>query len=65
MVLSNAEFAKLANEGGASRSLKTSQPAEGPGVMVSKPSAENITPAPLTEAQVSAFKKKHAANATE
>lgn len=63
-MLSNAEFAKLANEGGASRNLKTSKPAEGPGVMVSKPSAENITPAPLTETQVSEFKEKHSAGAS-
>lgn len=33
--------------------------------MVSKPSAENITPAPLTEEQASSFMKKHAASASE
>lgn len=64
MVLSNAEFAKLANEGGASRNFQTLEPAEGPGVMVSKPGAERITPAPLTSDQAKSFMKQHEVQAT-
>ncbi len=64
MVLSNSEFAKLANEGGASRNLRTFQPAKGPGIMVSKPGAEKITDAPLTPEQAKSFRKEHEVQAT-
>lgn len=64
MVLSNAEFAKLANEGGASRNFQTFEPAKGPGVMVSKPGAEKITNAPLTPEQAKSFRKQHEVQAT-
>ena len=64
MVLSNAEFAKLANEGGASRNFQTFEPAKGPGVMVSKPGAEKITDAPLTPEQAKSFRKQHEVQAT-
>jgi hypothetical protein len=64
VVLSNAEFANLANKGGASRNLQTFEPAEGPGVMVSKPGAEKITNAPLTPEQAKSFRKQHEVQAT-
>jgi len=62
--LSANEFAKVVNaEGGASHSLKTSKPAEGPGVMVSLPGAEKITDAPLTGEQAQSFRNEHAPEA--
>lgn len=64
VVLSSAEFAKLANEGGASRNFQTLMPAEGPGIMVSKPGAEKITEAPLTTEQAKSFLKAHEVQAT-
>jgi len=63
-MLSNEQFANLANQGGASRSFKTGKSPEGPGVMVSIPGAEKITDAPYTAEQASNFKKEYASKAT-
>jgi hypothetical protein len=64
-MLSNEQFANLANEGGASRSFKTGESPKGPGVMVSIPGAEKITNAPYTAEQAKSFKEEHAAKATD
>lgn len=64
VVLSNQEFAKLANEGGASRNFQTLEPAKGPGIMVSKPGAEKITDAPMTADQAKSFLKEHEVQST-
>lgn len=62
--LSSEAFAHVVNaEGGASHNIKTSAPAEGPGVMVSVPNAEKITKAPLTADQAQSFREEHAPNA--
>lgn len=63
MTLSHEEFARLANEGGASRNLKTGEPAVGPGVMVSVPGAEKITKAPTTPEEVASFHAEHSSSA--
>jgi hypothetical protein len=63
-MLSNEQFAKLANQGGASRSFKTGESPKGPGVMVSVPGAEKITDAPYTAEQAQSFKTEHATKAT-
>lgn len=63
-MLSNEQFANLANQGGASRSFKTGKSPEGPGVMVSIPGAEKISDAPYTAEQASSFKKEYASKAT-
>ena len=63
MTISHEEFARLANEGGASRSFKTGEPAVGPGVMVSVPGAEKITDAPTTPKEVAEFHAEHASKA--
>jgi len=62
-MLSNEQFANLANQGGASRSFKTGKAPEGPGVMVSIPGNEKITDAPYTAEQASSFKKEYASKA--
>jgi hypothetical protein len=62
-MLSNEQFANLANKGGASRSFKTGKAPEGPGVMVSIPSAEKVTDAPYTAEQAQGFKTEYAAKA--
>jgi hypothetical protein len=60
-LLSHQAFAHVVNtEGGASHNIKTSKPAEGPGVMVSIPGAEKITKAPLTAAQSKSFREENA-----
>ena len=59
-MLSNEQFAELANKGGASRSFKTGESPKGPGVMVSVPGAEKITDAPYTAEQAKNFKEEHA-----
>ena len=62
--LSHKAFAHIVNtEGGASHNIRTSAPAEGPGVMVSVPGAEKITNAPITPKQVEEFRTEHAPNA--
>jgi hypothetical protein len=62
--LSAKAFATVVNaEGGASHNLKTSEPAKGPGVMVSVPGAEKITNAPLTGEQAQSFRNEHAPEA--
>lgn len=59
--LSAKAFADIVNaEGGASHNIRTSAPAEGPGVMVSVPGAEKITNAPLTGEQAQSFREEHA-----
>ena len=63
-MLSNEQFAELANKGGASRSFKTGESPKGPGVMVSIPGAEKITDAPYTAEQAKSFKEEHATKAT-
>lgn len=65
MTLSHEEFARLANEGGASRSFVTGEPAVGPGVMVSVPGAEKITKAPTSAKEVSEFHTQHSLGAGE
>ena len=62
-MLSNKQFANLANQGGASRSFKTGKAPEGPGVMVSIPGAEKVTDAPYTAEQAQGFKTEYAAKA--
>ncbi len=62
-MLSNEQFAKLANQGGASRSFKTGQAPEGPGVMVSIPGAEKVTDAPYTAEQAQSFKTEYSTKA--
>lgn len=62
-MLSNEQFAELANKGGASRSFKTGESPKGPGVMVSIPGAEKITKAPYTAAEAESFKAEHSAKA--
>ena len=62
-MLSNKQFANLANKGGASRSFKTGKAPEGPGVMVSIPGAEKVTDAPYTAEQAQGFKTEYAAKA--
>jgi hypothetical protein len=58
--LSHEAFAHIVNtEGGASHNVKTSEPASGPGVMVSVPGAEKITKAPLTAKQAKEFRDEH------
>lgn len=65
MVISHQQFAEQVNaEGGASRSMHGSQPAQGPGVMVSIPGAEKITEAPLKAEEAKSFKRDHSAMAT-
>ncbi len=64
-MLSNEQFAELANKGGVSRSFSTFEPPQGPGVMVSIPGKEKITDAPLTKEQVTNFRKKHEVFATK
>jgi hypothetical protein len=59
-MLSNEQFAELANQGGASRSFKTGESPTGPGIMVSVPGAEKITNAPYTAEQAKSFKEEHA-----
>jgi hypothetical protein len=60
-LLSHEAFAHIVNtEGGASHNVKTSEPASGPGVMVSIPGAEKITKAPLTSEQSKSFREKNA-----
>jgi hypothetical protein len=54
--LSNEQFAKHVNKGGASRSFNTGQTAEGPGVMVSVPGAERISDTPYTAQKAAEFK---------
>jgi hypothetical protein len=63
-MLSNEQFANLANEGGASRSFKTGESPKGPGVMVSIPGAEKITDAPYTAEQAKSFKEENKTKAT-
>jgi hypothetical protein len=62
-MLSNEQFAELANKGGASRSFKTGESPKGPGVMVSIPGAERITKAPYSAEEAKSFKEEHAAKA--
>lgn len=65
MVISHEQFAEQVNsEGGSSRSMHGSQPAQGPGVMVSIPGAEKVTPAPLKPEEAKRFKQDHSAMAT-
>jgi hypothetical protein len=64
VVLSSAEFAALANEGGASRNFQTLRPPTSPGIMVSKSGSERITPAPLTADQAKSFRKDNEVQAT-
>jgi hypothetical protein len=64
-MLSNEQFAELANQGGVSRSFRTGEAPKGPGVMVSIPGAEKITNAPYTAEQAKSFKEEHAAKAKE
>jgi len=59
-MLSNEQFANLANQGGASRSFKTGKSPKGPGIMVSIPGAEKITDAPYTAEQAQNFKTQYA-----
>jgi hypothetical protein len=60
-LLSHEAFAHVVNtEGGASHNVKTSEPASGPGVMVSIPGAEKITKAPLTAEQSKSFRETNA-----
>lgn len=64
-VISHKQFAEQVNaEGGSSRSMYHSQPAESPGVMVSHYGKEKITDAPLTYEQAKAFKRDNSAVAT-
>lgn len=63
MTLSHEEFARLANEGGASRSFHTGDAPVGPGVMVSIPGSEKITKAPTTPAEVAAYHTAHVMHA--
>lgn len=63
-MLSNEQFANLANQGGASRSFSTFEAPKGPGVMVSIPGKEKITDAPLTADQATRFRKEHEVSAT-
>jgi len=63
-MLSNEQFAELANKGGASRSFSTFEAPKGPGVMVSIPGKEKITDAPLTSDQANRFRKDHEISAT-
>jgi len=63
-MLSNEQFANLANEGGASRSFKTGESPKSPGVMVSIPGAEKITDAPYTAEQAKSFKEENKTKAT-
>lgn len=63
-MLSHSEFARLANLGGASRNFTTLQEAQGPGVMVSKPGAEQISKAPLTADQAKYYFKGQEVQAT-
>ena len=62
-MLSNEQFAQLANKGGASRSFKTGEEPKGPGVMVSIPGAEKITNAPYSAEEAKSFKEQYAAKA--
>ena len=62
-MLSNEQFAELANKGGASRSFKTGEEPKGPGVMVSIPGAEKITNAPYSAEEAKGFKEQYAAKA--
>jgi len=62
-MLSNEQFAELANQGGASRSFKTGESPTSPGIMVSIPGAEKITNAPYTAEQAKSFKEEHATRA--
>ena len=62
-MLSNEQFAELANKGGASRSFKTGEEPKGPGVMVSIPGAEKITNAPYSAAEAKGFKEQYASKA--
>lgn len=62
-MLSNEQFAELANKGGASRSFKTGEEPKSPGVMVSIPGAEKITKAPYTAEEAKSFKEEHAEKA--
>lgn len=63
MTISHEEFARLANEGGASRQFATGEPAVGPGVMVSVPGAEKITEAPTSPKEVAEFHAEHKSTA--
>lgn len=54
-MLSNEQFAELANQGGASRSFKTGESPTSPGIMVSVPGAEKITESPYTAEQAKKF----------
>ena len=62
-MLSNEQFAELANQGGASRSFKTGEAPKGPGIMVSIPGAEKITKAPYSAAEAESFRTEHSAKA--
>jgi hypothetical protein len=60
-LLSHEAFAHIVNtEGGASHKINTSEPAQGPGVMVSVPGKERITKAPLTAEQSKSFRDENA-----
>ena len=58
--LSDAQFAKHVNKGGASRSFKTGKVPESPGVMVSIPGPERISSTPYTAKKAGEFKSLHA-----
>jgi len=58
--LSSAQFAEHVNQGGASRSFKTGEVPESPGVMVSIPGPERISSTPYTVKKADEFKKLHA-----
>ena len=63
--LSASQFSdKVNTEGGASRNFQTFEPAEAPGIMVSKPGAESITDAPLRADQANRFRKDHEVGTT-